>query len=815
MRIQIFLPILILCSSFMIPLHAQQGSSMPSLLASRFISKLRSDNKELIIAHTNKFLYNAGEDLWFKAWVINKSTHKYFTRSHTLFADLVDDKDHSIMQLRLNLPLQQTSARLNLPSTLSEGYYWLRIFTKSLLQQDSNSIFVKCIFVHNNRLPQQAYIPTSKTSAIKKDEVPDIQFFPEGGALISGTDTKIGVKSTNKAGEPLALEGNITDIRDSVLTTFKTNQAGLGSCSIFVYKSRKYTANVKWNNQLLHFPLMAVDQFASQIAITGQDAHSISVTVSQGDSLYKKKKETILLCFSRDSLCFAGIGKDMYELSVPKNSFPTGIANFLLFNDKQEVVSQRDVFIDNTDRLISIHTDKQQYATREKVNLQLSIGDSMLHPEIAALSIAVTNDNIVKEDPSLPNDLGLAYYNYDPASIELAMLTAAQQYKGVKFDNEIPLGKDAESKIANSNSINQDLITGEILTIKDQPAPNRVVTLYNKNELDHFEADTTDTQGGFKFKLPLTSDSVPYTLQVSDLKGVKLKEKIIVNPSPAFPVFKTPLALKRKFSTEQQNDIVAFMKVEMTDSLLTPTAATTLKPVEVIARKKDNIVNPNKIVSEFSFLLSNKRIHEISLTDAGTALLSVPGLQMRGGFLTLAGQNSLNGPSAKDEPLLIIDGIPMESNPEDQQLQNNSSPLLKQVSAIPPDIIDFIEVLTGPQAANYGARSSNGVVLVNTLSNISQQNKIESYGSIQFKPVSYHLAPSFSAPNYNLKETKNTKTKDLRTTIYWNGQLYTNNKGTASAMFFTADTPGTYTIIVTGITQSGEIVFKKSKIKVQ
>jgi uncharacterized protein YfaS (alpha-2-macroglobulin family) len=67
-------------------------------------------------------------------------------------------------------------------------------------------------------------------------------------------------------------------------------------------------------------------------------------------------------------------------------------------------------------------------------------------------------------------------------------------------------------------------------------------------------------------------------------------------------------------------------------------------------------------------------------------------------------------------------------------------------------------------------------------------------------------------PDYNNKEIKNSKNHDLRTTIYWNGDIFTDKDGKASVNFFTADAPATYIVIVRGITANGDKIYKTATI---
>jgi len=80
-------------------------------------------------------------------------------------------------------------------------------------------------------------------------------------------------------------------------------------------------------------------------------------------------------------------------------------------------------------------------------------------------------------------------------------------------------------------------------------------------------------------------------------------------------------------------------------------------------------------------------------------------------------------------------------------------------------------------------------------------------------PLGFQKPAEFYAPKYDTP-TQNTK-PDLRTTIHWQPSLTTDETGTANFSFYTADTPGTYTVVIEGVTDDGKIVYKRDKIKVR
>lgn len=125
-----------------------------------------------------------------------------------------------------------------------------------------------------------------------------------------------------------------------------------------------------------------------------------------------------------------------------------------------------------------------------------------------------------------------------------------------------------------------------------------------------------------------------------------------------------------------------------------------------------------------------------------------------------------------------------------------------------PQDVDFIEVLRGAEASYYGMNGANGVVSVNIRKGPLITEGQKSNFKI-FTPVTYHVTPQFFMPDYSNPNIKNSKLPDLRTTVYWNGNLTTNLKGKAFENFYTADNATNYTVVVTGLTTKGDIIYKR------
>jgi len=801
--------------------NAQTNIENTDSLAGRFISDLRAGTTEKLMVQTNKNIFAAGEELWFKAYIINSLSHKYFSHSKTLYVDLVNEKDSAIAQLLLNIPSEKTEGFIRLKDSLPEGYYWLRLYTATIQKYDTNAILVSPIYVVNKKFPSTLI---SSTASIKETrtstKAPHLFFYPEGGEIIAGTNASIAIKALDEYDHPVKVEGFINDnIDSSALTWFTTDSiTGLGKISFFVSKAKNYAANFKWEKQFIKSPLPQVNHYASQISIKEQTPTTLKLVVSQGDSLYKKGKQSYLLGINKDSLCFASVGVDMYELSIAKSNFPAGISKLLLFNEAQEVVSERTIYISKPKEELLISTDKDNYAPRDKVVLTLYKGDSVLHPNFTALSVSVTDDSVVKQAIDLSGMGNTALWepvkNYD----ELALLTQPMIFKGKNYSKESIANKVLIQKANLPVDTLFSNIKGRIINKKKLAVANRIVTLYANKRFSIFDTDTTNANGEFKFTIPPYLDSVAFTLQVSNLKGNKVDEKIVIDVTSPFPKFSTPLSLKRKFTIDNIELVNNLRNTNFKD-IYKGTGKEWLQSVFVKSSIKSNTYNTSKRVSNFSQILTGEAIQKINPIDASTAMLMIPGLHLRGSFLTLGGVTSFTL-SAKDEPLLIVDGVmvaggngPQTDTNEGQSMDFPGSPVMAEMSKISPDIIDFVEVMKGPEAAYYGARGGNGVIIINTQRKSNFSSHYEQYGTLVYYPASYHLAPAYSMPDYSNLDIKKASFKDNRSTIYWNGHLYTSPNGKAQVEFYTGDVNTNYTISVTGITASGEIIQKKASIR--
>ena len=195
--------------------------------------------------------------------------------------------------------------------------------------------------------------------------------------------------------------------------------------------------------------------------------------------------------------------------------------------------------------------------------------------------------------------------------------------------------------------------------------------------------------------------------------------------------------------------------------------------------------------------------------NVGQAVLRSGKMHLVGGYL-MAGSPNRFGPSPTDEPNVIVDGVQV-SLPEGDP--SEVSPVLAYLKNLSTNEIDYVKVLTGTEGGGYGVRGGHGVIEIFTTSKSSNVGPGVALKTIY--PRGFHVPPAFEMPDYTIKQIKNSKNPDVRSTLYWNGDMVTDNNGKATCDFFTSDMAGTYVITVTGLSINGDRIYKTASILVR
>jgi hypothetical protein len=82
-----------------------------------------------------------------------------------------------------------------------------------------------------------------------------MQLFPEGGFLMTGANSTVAFHIVDGKNDPVAISGYIKDNRDSIFTSFTSDNYGLGKFEFLPTRGRQYKAQLMWNGKQMTYPL--------------------------------------------------------------------------------------------------------------------------------------------------------------------------------------------------------------------------------------------------------------------------------------------------------------------------------------------------------------------------------------------------------------------------------------------------------------------------------------------------------------------------------------------------------------------------------
>jgi hypothetical protein len=201
------------------------------------------------------------------------------------------------------------------------------------------------------------------------------------------------------------------------------------------------------------------------------------------------------------------------------------------------------------------------------------------------------------------------------------------------------------------------------------------------------------------------------------------------------------------------------------------------------------------ILQILSITTAGIQINENQMKEDGTigTIVSMRGGRPTGGRPTEGYQSG---------PRLLIDGV--EWGMDDLKYLNS-------------DDVESISVFMDVNTAIFGTRFSDGVIAI-TLKRGKEREAQTPISLTTVTPLGYQKPAEFYVPKYDADSVRLSYKADLRTTIYWNPKLETDDNGNVHVSFYTADKANNYSVVMEGITTNGEIcryvgILKREDIK--
>lgn len=134
------------------------------------------------------------------------------------------------------------------------------------------------------------------------------------------------------------------------------------------------------------------------------------------------------------------------------------------------------------------------------------------------------------------------------------------------------------------------------------------------------------------------------------------------------------------------------------------------------------------------------------------------------------------------------------------------------IDGMPVEDIDEIEIIKDGTAAIFGTRGGNGVIMIATKRGEINTRSKPVFNIKTLTPLGYQTAKEFYSPQYETQQQRDSSTPDLRSTIYWNPSVKTSEAGDSNVSFYTSDASTTYSVVIEGVTADGLLIHAVEKI---
>ncbi|WP_299367480.1 MG2 domain-containing protein [Winogradskyella sp.] len=665
-----------------------------------------------------------------------------------------------------------------------------------------------------------------ETIIIDKDYL-DIQFFPEGGHLVDRLLSTVAFKAIDYNGLGQKVIGKIKDNSGDDITTFSSNDLGMGTFKLLSRLDTSYYAEINKGQISYRYQLPRVRPNGSVITLANlRDKLRLSIVSNNQTSKFLTLK-TSSRGVEYQNFSF-GL-KDTIITSIPKTSLPEGIVKISLLNDKNQKICERLVFNNRPEQRLKMNmvSDKVLYSQREEVRITLKV-DSAQTNEPMSLSVLVLDKNRTETSRGYkPNILTYLLLNselkgfienpnyyFDESNrsryIDLDALLLTQGWRNYNYQKEKPLTTfeyNPEIHLSLSGTI------GEYFNPNKRPKTTLDLNLMIKDKIPRVYSLEIPESGKFRFQVDdIYKSNIDFFMQVVNHKGTPQDFKINLDKKwrpeiqkQSQTPFSIPSSIKTNFGDQMEvvNEIkeryetafntIALGEVNIKGYKLTLAREAFVKrhgePTKIL-KGSDLNKNPPKwnwgLLSVIRARFPNEVIIKtVSIPHDPWLIPVVRGAEWPNGFT-----------------YVLVDNIPVA-------LKDYG-----MIETIPVDEVVDIDILESPRNGNKYCSEVLRVTQCPTytaLINIYTKSGKGIYGMV--KPKGYKVdklqgfseAIEFYAPNYETLSNQDWVIPDNRSVIHWSPNIELNAESEYLLEFYNDDYIGEVSVIVEAISKDGKI----------
>jgi hypothetical protein len=334
--------------------------------------------RETVYLHLNKSTYVKGESIGFTAYVLDKNDKKLSLLTTNLYVSIEDENKNIIKKKLIRIDNGIGSNTFALDSAFNSGYYNIKAYTNWMRNFNEHNYHIEAVRVID---------PETEKYIEKKfvDNTIDAQFLPESGHLLNGVLNKVGavIKDSQGFGVPNT-KGEVIGKDNNLLTTFTTNELGIGSFFLMADVNDNYNVKINHSNEDFNFSIgHSVQKNGVILSVNRLKNKLFASVITNKETLdiIKNKRYTLMIHNGNGYEVFDTYFTDdtIINKVIEYSSIPTGINILTLFNENELPVTERLFF--NYEGIDIIKTNRVS-ASDYVDSLRVTLNIKGINPEV-------------------------------------------------------------------------------------------------------------------------------------------------------------------------------------------------------------------------------------------------------------------------------------------------------------------------------------------------------------------------------------------------------------------------------------------------
>jgi len=789
----------------------------PEQLLSNWSSKSPIEKAYL---HLDRDNYIAGETAWFKAYLY--SDYLPDTISTSLYVELVNDSGKVHSRAIVPVLLGSGNGHIELPDSLITGSYLIRAYSPTMLNQAASFIYRHSIFIYGKK--------NSRAVSVKEKMV-RLEFFPEGGNLVSGFSNTLAFKAANENGLPTAIKGNVLNEKNEVITTFSSLHDGMGIFELAPVSNQK------------HYALIDGDVAANKYYLPEQTDKGIALTViphPQGNFFEIKQRN--------DNPAFQVaymIGQMQHrivfrqEFKTPKEEIQgvintqklhSGILQITFFNKDDQPLAERLCFVDNkeyiqrgeliADTINFNEKGRNRFSIQLKDTVRGSFSVSIIDPEYSLLSVREEN---IFSNLLLTSDLKgyihnpAYYFSNDDDSVKTALDLVMMTNGWRRFKWTDLAQKATQATIYKDPSY--ITLSGKI-ALRDSKKPFAekplLLMLITADSTRSIQMISTDKQGSFRLDSMLFFGKS--RLFFSDIRGKKNQYiDVYLSDDSLTKSFSLPHVPDQPFRFAKAAAITYGSKIDLDYDAIKNAKGLMLEGVTVKAKKKTLIEELEEKYTAGMFSGGESKTIDLVNTKETESYPNIfDYLQSRISGLSIVEPNYETSPSGGPPPgyqlyyrqsanssASSMGAIPMILYLNEIETESSV------IATLPAAEIAMVKVFSNFAGATGGG--AGGVLAIYTKKGSDLADVMQHTADIA-KYNGYSVTKEFYVPDYAVDKSAKAQ-PDKRITLDWRPNILVNNVNPKIPVtFYNNDRTKSFKIVVEGMTIDGKMLLIEKTI---